>query len=160
MSTVSLPPTIRGGRNHVDDAERREIFPISDKGAPTLPIGRRGSIACHSSDDHQPCKLNPTLPEPRLNIRALAAAISAPAASTFFGLRHPNHGSFEPTGHDPNNGVHYACDNRESDTNEPDMFQRVIAVTIALLAADEPRCRVDPGLSLATGTETGPVHEA
>ncbi|KAF9160998.1 hypothetical protein DFQ26_005006 [Actinomortierella ambigua] len=44
MSTVSLPPTIRGSRNHIDDAERREIFPISDKGAPTLPIGRRGSI--------------------------------------------------------------------------------------------------------------------
>ncbi|KAF9972966.1 hypothetical protein BGZ73_003859 [Actinomortierella ambigua] len=44
MSTVSLPPTIRGSRNHIDDAERREIFPISDKGAPALPIGRRGSI--------------------------------------------------------------------------------------------------------------------
>ncbi|KAF9288248.1 hypothetical protein BGZ74_000947 [Mortierella antarctica] len=43
MSTISLPPTIPR-RHNIKDAERKEIFPISDEGAPSLPMGRRGSI--------------------------------------------------------------------------------------------------------------------
>ncbi|KAF9184764.1 hypothetical protein BGZ51_009311 [Haplosporangium sp. Z 767] len=42
LSTISLPPTIPR-RHNMKDAERREIFPISDEGAPPLP-NRRGSI--------------------------------------------------------------------------------------------------------------------
>ncbi|KAG0286703.1 hypothetical protein BGZ98_004980, partial [Dissophora globulifera] len=42
MSTISLPPTIPR-RHNIKDAERKEIFPISDEGAPPFP-GRRGSI--------------------------------------------------------------------------------------------------------------------
>ncbi|KAF9345634.1 hypothetical protein BGX26_002928, partial [Mortierella sp. AD094] len=42
LSTISLPPTI-SRRHNVKDAERKEIFPISDEGAPPFP-GRRGSI--------------------------------------------------------------------------------------------------------------------
>ncbi|KAF9995350.1 hypothetical protein BGZ79_010960 [Entomortierella chlamydospora] len=45
LSTISLPPTIPR-RHNVKDAERKEIFPISDEGAPPPPPfpGRRGSI--------------------------------------------------------------------------------------------------------------------
>ncbi|KAG0329079.1 hypothetical protein BG004_002402, partial [Podila humilis] len=43
MSTISLPPTIPR-RHNIKDAERKEIFPISDEGAPPLPVARRGSI--------------------------------------------------------------------------------------------------------------------
>ncbi|KAF9571594.1 hypothetical protein EC968_000411 [Mortierella alpina] len=42
LSTISLPPTIPR-RHNVKDEERKEIFPISDEGAPVLP-NRRGSI--------------------------------------------------------------------------------------------------------------------
>ncbi|KAF9433977.1 hypothetical protein BGZ76_008742 [Entomortierella beljakovae] len=42
LSTISLPPTIPR-RHNIKDAERKEIFPISDEGAPLYP-GRRGSI--------------------------------------------------------------------------------------------------------------------
>ncbi|KAF9175496.1 hypothetical protein BGX21_009780 [Mortierella sp. AD011] len=45
LSTISLPPTIPR-RHNIKDAERKEIFPISDEGAPPPPPfpGRRGSI--------------------------------------------------------------------------------------------------------------------
>ncbi|KAF8925891.1 hypothetical protein BGZ58_000385 [Dissophora ornata] len=42
LSTISLPPSIPR-RHNMKDAERKEIFPISDEGAPPFP-GRRGSI--------------------------------------------------------------------------------------------------------------------
>ncbi|KAF9425410.1 hypothetical protein BGZ94_007561 [Podila epigama] len=42
MSTISLPPTIPR-RHNIKEAERKEIFPISDEGAPPI-AGRRGSI--------------------------------------------------------------------------------------------------------------------
>ncbi|KAF9380526.1 hypothetical protein CPC16_010287, partial [Podila verticillata] len=42
LSTISLPPTIPR-RHNMKDAERKEIFPISDELAPPLS-GRRGSI--------------------------------------------------------------------------------------------------------------------
>ncbi|KAI1318649.1 hypothetical protein EDD11_006150 [Mortierella claussenii] len=46
LSTISLPPTIPRRHHPIKDSERKEIFPISDEGAPPCPplAGRRGSI--------------------------------------------------------------------------------------------------------------------